>query len=1015
MKKAICIVLMLLPNLVFVPFSEAIDLKKETNRIVWEANALFRVYNENHFAEVVLMDYAVESFNKGRASDSIVGNVIKAAKEAYHATSSVELARDFQENLMLRALSQAKSLDREIFSSLCNKRIKTIVDFGENVPNMDPNEEIAKTIATAYTLANRENTQAFSKLFDSCFSDILKTDILQDAESILARNERLRSIKLFDDLLHHENITFNTEYIKAFFSQTAETLKYMFDSTHKAVSEYGNIKDYPTISNFSLHTKNIDSKISESSDLNAARASFFALSTVATMFGDTRLARNINIVGNGIINIAGVFNKYRDSVSNLNNIKNALGTIAFSGNVASIALNMYSLLSKDSIGQQDPLAQELEQISNQLDQIRNEMHARFNQIDKKIDLLYKTMQENFSAINQQLQNISRNVEVINENLLRIQNKLSEIENAILLSESNISKLLLDKEWTELKGDLLKAFKYESLYPGPKMSKAFFYGMNRRLIDFVVIRSKSAIAVGITPDTQLENIAKNLSGKSYDANLKYLAILAKEKFELPLVSDIETEIANPYLWAYSANALIQFYKMHREYIKDMEPSIKLAIEPGSQLLRLIRSIQNKDFFIRLLNGYNNSVSKLFEVMKTENNRLTKKGFDVWEDYNQDTLYEPDCLRGGWMIRQEAYWDGDFTLVCPNPQLIKRVIPKYYLNAEAAGLGNIKVLFHEKPCVLNNPNCLAIVSGIREFKQTLYRDQFGIIFSIAFFPTGKDVSLPIWTTTLYSDNCYPMARRVFGMDQLLPGKTQYQVEAELLRDNWTTGENLKSKLETKLENSETTIDVNHLAFKALNASAYLKLAKDRLAIYRNAFIQVDSEHGTENIGKMIDSYKAALRAYISIGLPETLRRSDLLFSLLFGDQSIQSLGDIKKSTNYDDLFNTIAAIESDKTSMSIMISDEVEKKIFEICRKISPISELENVSYTHYNQLKELVEQIFSKRDQYEMNPLIQETLINLELLRADITGSIDFSKLPWGTSRNPESPNIKHFRNNNGLD
>jgi len=187
--------------------------------------------------------------------------------------------------------------------------------------------------------------------------------------------------------------------------------------------------------------------------IDAARSSVQIIST-AIGFGNPKLAEEVSVTGNAMIQVAEAFNGYSATAARLGDLAKMVGgsaglgqglaSVVLTGNVVGAALQVFDLFSRKGPSPEQRMNQmlleQIQALRQQVEQLRTEMHDRFDRVDLALNRIYDTIEDRFDKVDWTLGVLTGDMIEIQSALFDLQADLNRLESRIVDYLDDISRM-----------------------------------------------------------------------------------------------------------------------------------------------------------------------------------------------------------------------------------------------------------------------------------------------------------------------------------------------------------------------------------------------------------------------------------------------------------------------------------------------------------------------------------------------------------------------------------------------
>lgn len=594
--------------------------------------------------------------------------------------------------------------------------------------------------------------------------------------------------------------------------------------------------------------------------LNAGLSAIRLISALASP-ADSKLAKDIEIFGTGMIQVMSAVNAYRPTVAGLG-LGQALGslsTVALTGNILGAVMTLLPLF----MGSKDPdeaILDELEKLRDDVRRLRDNMGTRFDRIERGLNTVYGDMLYNFDRIIELQTGMGAQIGEIGHALVSLQSKLDELG-------MRLTEVLEAIQQRELKEQINYALGYRERYHTALPHSDFLHAENQFQFYATNVSLDASSTAPVEQPSHVRNVEIDpaLAGQELHRNLGYLTWLASQRFGQPIQP---RRLPNPVVWSLAARSYARLIGENTGYASTLtrQPQIRAT---GAELDQLVREISRPQsgttnlLFTRLASNYREAVQGLSSALRAEHERvLAGRRVNLFDDVGQAQPALPQQLMMGSVEESGPYVLSTPSNMQPNnllPASIYTALAAYRVERDNPELTTgFKLDFHETRVVrgqfITNRYATAGITVQARFRFN-QNSEWLILKSVS-----KETFNGVW----------------FSEDRRTPDDRYYAPWVDDIEAQW------ESSIRPAIEALTPTLNVVNVENVTARTAEYLR------AEARRYLTTVSQQLGqpSDLRNAVLDMTGAAtlLRAYSQIGFPKALDTDDLFSAMVTGYRSI-----------------------------------------------------------------------------------------------------------------------------------
>jgi hypothetical protein len=343
------------------------------------------------------------------------------------------------------------------------------------------------------------------------------------------------------------------------------------------------------------------------------QAGIYLLSSLFSIAGDAKLAREVSVVGNAAITVAGSIN----AIGKLVDTKNGgggLGGLFNAGGAAAVGNIVGALFSILGLFDNGPTPEEmiLDEIKNlreEVERFRGEMHSRFDRVDRTLNTILQEVSTQFNKIDVRLGVLTEEVSRVRSALFDIQGELTRLERKTFAYLDALS----------LRG-LKEALDYAMFFKertGTRMNYESFGIYESKFYTWATAHVFDDASSPIAGRSMNPNdLWTELTSTPPEKNLNYINEYVFRSLGVPRLSS--APLANPRDWAISATAYSRLAIENPFHYErgNFEPRLNNILSVGDQLAgfaqRTVRTPQgtpNTQLWQAMFNAYKGALGSL----------------------------------------------------------------------------------------------------------------------------------------------------------------------------------------------------------------------------------------------------------------------------------------------------------------------------------------------------------------------------------------------------------------------
>ena len=673
-------------------------------------------------------------------------------------------------------------------------------------------------------------------------------------------------------------------------------------------------------------------KRQEHEELLAKLSATVGLISTLIGFGDEKLGKQIQVVGNSFVQVYDIVWKFTDGVTNFSQFMNralSMGGAIAAGNLVGVAMNLVSFFGSQAISSPEQIIQQqLAEIQQAIGRMHREMHERFDRIEQYLEAIYGGINSLFDMLNDRLDELARTTTMTLDRANQIQQQL--VHQEVLLNRlTKTMHVSLEAGFRHsLNLAINEAIGYnERVEP---MTASKFSELENELYTWAIDESKNALEMPRDGrGYEDEYVAQELMGtwelmkipdpdaplsRQLEKNIMYLSDWLTKRTNLPRLTDVP--LVNPQTWHMSAEAYGQLRAENPKYASTAAylQRASQVYAQGEQLSAALRRITVK--------GDGTPNTELFDWLIATNYK--------------DKVDELDGRKEAWtenasgvMVKQKSLKDVE-----------SEVLNTWKTSAPPAGFGRTAtdpvvdpwwggafqtIAGYTLTLTANPtpPNNLATFLGpyvLADYMQFNYNNGqsplsvgyssswAGQEIEIVDFQPNEFVVRKIYSrlrvdVTVKYNGSPILVRHVLG-DRILirherewlapisPGPrifVFYNLDASTaFAQNWTSGQNLKFRFEQGgSQESSPPVIITDLVNKV-----EAKLRELQVDICTKILDKFASGAVLDIPARKLEGARALIDSFVSLGLPIAIESDDFLRALLYGTQSIAGLQQVKE---------------------------------------------------------------------------------------------------------------------------
>ena len=289
----------------------------------------------------------------------------------------------------------------------------------------------------------------------------------------------------------------------------------------------------------------------------AAHGIVTGAAAIASLFGDTALARQITQVGSAVITVAQSVAGLVDAAANLSKVVNAvsaLGTAAATGNIIGAVVGLLQLFAPSQPSPEAQILTQIGQLQKSIDGLHQDMSANFQLVDVHLDQIYTDLS---STLNQ----VATVANLTYEQVTELQGQLVAQEIALTQLGVALTAYMQAAERQQLLGYINAGLDYQAQNNGQAMTQAQFNDFSAGFFTWATETCRDDINQPLQGrDTSNPALATELAGNLCD-NVSFLNRVLNARHLPSLMPDTEPTSAfaplpNPQLWALAAQSYAQ---------------------------------------------------------------------------------------------------------------------------------------------------------------------------------------------------------------------------------------------------------------------------------------------------------------------------------------------------------------------------------------------------------------------------------------------------------------------------